>query len=564
MAARVRVEQELRRTNEGLEERVEERTEELRRTAEALEKESGAVRQSEEQLRLVTNALPVCISYADSEQRYLFNNKTYEDWFGRTSDQLRGLTIKEVLGAEAYELIREKIEAALAGQRISYEASIPLGGKQRDILAEYIPHVNPQGGVEGYVALITDITELKRAEEDRRTLEARVQHSQKLESLGVLAGGIAHDFNNLLVGILGNADLALMEMPPESPGRDQIEDVSTSAQRAAELTRQMLAYSGKGKFIVKPLNLSKVVEEMSHLLEVSIPKNVILKYDFAADLPSVEADATQLRQIIMNLIINASEAIGETSGVVSIRTGVTEADQSYLSETYLDDDLPEGYYVYLEVADTGCGMDEETKSKIFDPFFTTKFTGRGLGLAATLGIVRGHRGALKVYTHPGRGTNFKVLLPCSSQAVERSAEASVSEPEWRGKGIVLIVDDEESVRVVGKQILERRGFEVLTAGDGREAVEIFAARADEIVLVLLDLTMPHMDGEETFRQLRRIRPHVKTILSSGYNAQDVTNRFAAKGLAGFIQKPYRVRQLMEVVREVIEATQNGQASEAAG
>ena len=321
----------------------------------------------------------------------------------------------------------------------------------------------------------------------------------------------------------------------------------------------MLAYSGKGKFVVKPLNLSKIVEEMAHLLEVSISKNVILKYDFSADLPSVEADATQLRQVVMNLIINASEAIGEKSGVVSIRTGVTEADKSYLSETYLDDDLPEGYYVYLEVADTGLGMDEETKSKIFDPFFTTKFTGRGLGLAATLGIVRGHRGAIKVYSHPGRCTSFKVLLPCSAQPVEGSVEASTPEREWRGQGNVLIVDDEESVRAVAKQILERRGFEVLTAEDGREAVEIFSAGADEIVLVLLDLTMPHMDGEETFRQLRRIRPDVKTILSSGYNAQDVTNRFAGKGLAGFIQKPYRVRELLKTVREVLEPVQTGQA-----
>ncbi len=321
----------------------------------------------------------------------------------------------------------------------------------------------------------------------------------------------------------------------------------------------MLAYSGKGKFIVKPLNLSKVVEEMAHLLDVSIAKNVILKYDFAPDLPSVEADATQLRQIIMNLIMNASEAIGEQSGIVSIRTGVTEADKAYLSETYLDDDLPEGYYVYLEVADTGRGMDEETKNKIFDPFFTTKFTGRGLGLAATLGIVRGHRGALKVYTHLNRGTNFKVLFPCSEQPAEASTAAAPPEREWRGQGIVLVIDDEESVRVVAKQILERRGFEVLTAEDGSEGVEIFSTRSKDIVLVLLDLTMPHMDGKETFRQLRRIRPDVKTILSSGYNAQDVTNRFAGKGLAGFIQKPYRVRALLETVREVLERTEAAKA-----
>uniref|UniRef100_UPI002ADE7C8B PAS domain S-box protein n=1 Tax=Tepidiforma sp. TaxID=2682230 RepID=UPI002ADE7C8B len=275
-----------------------------------------------------------------------------------------------------------------------------------------------------------DVTDLVRAEEERRRLDQQMQQTQKLESLGVLAGGIAHDFNNLLVAILGNAGLALMELPPESPARQTVQAIETAAQRAAELTRQMLAYSGRGKFVVEPLNLSRLVEEMAHLLEVSVSKRAVLKYRFAPDLPLIEGDATQVRQVIMNLITNASDAIGDRSGVISISTGLMHADRAYLRTAYMDDDLPEGDYVYLEVADTGVGMDEATAARIFDPFFTTKFTGRGLGLAAVLGIVRSHRGAIKLYTEPGRGTTFKILFPVAGppQAPEPVASPATDEP----------------------------------------------------------------------------------------------------------------------------------------
>jgi len=434
-----------------------------------------------------------------------------------------------------------------SGHRLS------LGGKQRHVLANYIPDIGEQGATNGYFALITDITERKNAEEERKKLEAQIQHAQKLESLGVLAGGIAHDFNNLLVGVLGNAEIALMDLPPESPARVELQHISTSAQRAADLTKQMLAYSGKGKFVVQALNLSKLVEEMGHLLGISISKKVVLKYNFATNLPSIEGDATQVRQVVMNLIINASEAIGETSGVVTVSTGVMEADRAYFSETYLDENLREGDYVYLEVADTGCGMEKKTQDEIFDPFFTTKFTGRGLGLAAVLGIMRGHHGAVKIYSHLNRGTSFKVLFPCSAQPVVDSARASSAQEAWSGSGTVLVVDDEEHVRTVAKRMLSMYGFDVVTARDGREALDVFRGRASEIILVLLDLTMPRLDGEETFRELRRIRPGVRAVLSSGYNEQEVTNCFAGKGLAGFIQKPYNAIQLIEVVRGVLEA-----------
>ncbi len=404
---------------------------------------------------------------------------------------------------------------------------------------------------DGLGIIATDMTDRVRVEEERRMLEAQLQHTQKLESLGVLAGGIAHDFNNLLTGILGHADLALMKMSPASPARDNVKEIRTTSRRAADLCSQMLAYSGKGRFVVEAISLSEVVREMTHLLKISISKKAVLRLDFADDLPAVEADATQIRQIIMNLITNASEAIGDISGVISISTGAMECDRDYLAETYLDEQLEEGVYVYIEVSDSGCGMDEETRSRIFDPFFTTKFTGRGLGLAAVLGIIRGHNGAIKVYSEPGKGTTFKALFPAVDQPAEPILKKSGGIGDWRGSGSVLLVDDEETVRVVAKSMLEEAGFEVLTAADGREAVEIFEKHAGEITLVLLDMTMPHMGGEEAFREIRRIRGDARVILSSGYNEQEITSRFSGKRLAGFIQKPYQYDVLVEKIRALL-------------
>jgi PAS domain S-box-containing protein len=393
--------------------------------------------------------------------------------------------------------------------------------------------------------------ERKRFEQHQKEFEAELQQTQKLESLGVLAGGIAHDFNNLLTGVLGNAELALAALPPESPARRELANITRSALRAAELTKQMLAYSGQGKLEVQGLNLSKLVEEIGHLLEVSISKKAVLTYDLAADLPLIEADASQIRQVVMNVLINASEAIEKKSGYVRISTRMIVADRSFLATAYVDDDLPEGDYVTLEVEDTGCGMDEQTQRKIFDPFFTTKFTGRGLGLAAVLGIVRGHGGALKIDSRPQAGSTFTVLFPASERSVEEPLGPLVGEQEWRGSGTVLVVDDEETVRITSQAMLESLGFTVMTAEDGPTALEVYGSRNDEIDAVLLDLTMPHLDGEETFRELRRIRPGVRVILSSGYSEGEISDRFEGTGLGGFIQKPYGMRPLYEKMRQVL-------------
>jgi len=289
---------------------------------------------------------------------------------------------------------------------------------------------------------------------------------------------------------------------------------------------------------------------MGELLRVSISKKAIVEYDLAPNLPTTIADAAQLRQVVMNLITNASEALGEQEGKLTLRTRAVQVDQKQLAEAYLSTGALGGRYVSLEVSDTGCGMDEATKARIFDPFFTTKFTGRGLGLAAVLGIVRGHQGAIKVDSTPGAGTTFTVLFPCAEQSVEPAARIESSEARPRDAGgTILVVDDEESVRRVARATLEHAGFGVLLAADGREAVEVFRENAGKLTGVLLDMNMPKMSGEETYQELRRLAPAVPIILTSGYGEQVMLQRFAGQGLAGFIQKPFRLDDLLRKVRE---------------
>lgn len=388
-------------------------------------------------------------------------------------------------------------------------------------------------------------------EDERLSLERQLLHVQKLESLGVLAGGIAHDFNNILTSIIGNAELALMRIHPESPAIDNLHSIEKAAARAADLAKQMLAYSGKGKFFIGNHDINGLLEEMLHILQVSISKKAVLRLNLTTPLPPVEADATQIRQIIMNLVINASEAIGDKSGVIAITTGCMDCDRSYLKDVWLDENINDGLYVFIEIADTGCGMDKETMAKLFDPFFTTKFTGRGLGMAAVLGIVRGHKGAVKVYSEPGKGSTFKILLPASGKPAE-IFNYDTRDGNWRGSGTVLLVDDEETVRGIGAEMLKELGFNVVTANDGREAVEAYKAGTD-FSFVILDLTMPHMDGEQCFRELRMLNPDVKVIMSSGFSELEVTQKFAGKGLAGFIQKPYKLSVLREGIMKLYPA-----------
>ncbi len=450
-------------------------------------------------------------------------------------------------------------ERAFFGQERRPVVAVPLANGRRrfgalslhgspDEVRDWAPSLVDALGLAGSV--FTAVLERTRAEEERRRLELQLLHAQKLESLGVLAGGVAHDFNNLLVAILGNLELALDELPASSAAREQLRDAELAARRAADLTRQMLAYSGRGKLASELTCLSEVVEEMLHILQVSISKKAALHLSLARELPAIEADPGQLRQVVMNLVVNASEAIGEASGAIGITTGAIECDRDLLASTWVDDDLAPGRYVFLEVVDSGHGMTREEQSRIFDPFYTTKFTGRGLGLAAVFGIVRGHRGAIQVQSAPGKGTTFRVLFP-ASQRTERATPAPRLEA-WRGSGTVLLVDDEESVRATGRKMLERLGFEVLLAGDGIEAMELLLAHP-EIRLILLDLTMPRRDGAEAFPELCHARPDLRILVTSGYSEQDLDGRFAGPCYAGFLQKPFRLATVTERVRAALGA-----------
>ncbi len=393
-----------------------------------------------------------------------------------------------------------------------------------------------------------------RLAEQQRT-EERMRQAQKLESLGVLAGGIAHDFNNLLTGIIGNLSLALESEGPTSPRKRYLEDAIHASQRAADLTRQLLAYSGKGRFAIQNVDLSEAVREISSLVKSSISKNVHLILNLADGLPHIEADAAQLQQIVMNLIINAAEAIGpDADGLVMVETGQAQVNEAFLRNAMAADGASPGNYVYLEVRDTGCGIDEATLAKIFDPFFTTKFMGRGLGLAAVLGIVRGHRGALRVESTPGKGSAFQVLFPAGGSKDLRKT-AGAQRRELSGRGTVLVADDEEIVRRIAKSALETRGYSVLLAENGQAAVDVFAKAADKIALVLLDLTMPVMNGAQTLQRLQRIRPEVKVILTSGYDETEAMAAVDGAGLSGFLQKPYTAGQLSEYVGRILDKAQ---------
>ncbi len=435
-----------------------------------------------------------------------------------------------------------KNQEVFTGKTVQWEWRSKKSNKTYDILDTPLQSLD---GSISKLSIFRDIT-------NRTQTEDALRNAQKLESLGVLAGGIAHDFNNLLVSILGNADIAMEELSPTSPARQYLQDVISGAKRAADLAMQMLAYSGKGAFKLESIDLTNIVEEITHLLEVSISKSCVIKYHLNHQLPAIMADSIQIQQVIMNLVINASEAITSKSGVISLTTGVMDANTDYLKKTFRDSELTEGCYVYLEVSDTGCGMDAKTRAKIFDPFFTTKFTGRGLGLAAVMGIIRSHKGALQVYSEPGQGTTFKALFPCCDAPLVIPKLAENKPVEFASYGVVLVVDDEESVRSVAKRMLVKSGFTVITAKDGQKGVEEFKKQPDKIMLVILDMTMPNLNGEEAFREMRLIRSNIPVILMSGYNQSEATSRFAGKGLAGFIQKPFHKKDLLNEVKAALE------------
>jgi signal transduction histidine kinase/CheY-like chemotaxis protein len=398
------------------------------------------------------------------------------------------------------------------------------------------------------VVFTLDISEHNR-------LEEKLRQTARLESLGILAGGIAHDFNNLLTGILGNATLVLEGTPPESNTTELLRSIVQAGERAAALTHQMLAYSGHGEFRLEHVDLSALVSETLNLIRAALGPSVRLNLDIAPDLPAVEADPSQLQQIIMNLAINAAEAV-DNKGEVCVATGIVELDGTQHQNDIVTSNLPEanirpaGRYVFLEVRDSGVGMDVETLQRIFDPFFTTKSTGRGLGLAAVLGIVRNQRGVIRLTSAPGRGTTFAVYLPVS-QSIRPERESETARA-ISGSGIVLVVDDEPYVREMVRRTLESAGYTVVCAGGGAEALQLFHSVGSQIQLAIVDMTMPGEGGDEVVRRLRHHHPRLKVVASSGYAEADVKEKFANL-MDAFLPKPYRADRLREIVASVLSA-----------
>jgi PAS domain S-box-containing protein len=410
------------------------------------------------------------------------------------------------------------------------------------------------GELRFFEGLAIDITAQKGAEAARLALERKLLESQKLESLGLLAGGIAHDFNNLLSSILGNASLARLNLSPSAEADAQLDAIEAASLRAAELCRQMLAYAGKGRFVVEPVDLTVLVEELMPLLKISVAQHGTLRLELARNLPPVSADVTQLRQIVMNLVLNAADAIAGLRGEVALVTGRRQVDAAMLARCAAGSGLPAGEYVFLEVRDNGVGMTAEVAAKIFDPFFTTKFAGRGLGLAAVLGIVRSHQGALQVESAPNAGSTFRLLLPPGSGPVPMPASVEPeANPRWRRGETVLIIEDEEPVRVVTAEILKSYGFVTQVASNGSEGLEIFRRDPGAIALVLLDVLMPGVSGEQVLTQLRQLNPDVRVLFISGYSEDDVLGRVGDKsGRTGFLAKPFTRAALETALRGLLE------------
>ncbi len=519
-----------------------------------------ALREGERQYRALVENVPGAVYLCLNDDAYttIFMSDAIETLGGWSARHMvdEAASIADLIHPEDLDAVHQQVDEALI-QRQPYVLRYRLRHRQ----GHYI-HVEERGqGVwdETNVlrflqGVIFDVTERHQMEQERHRLETHMARTHKLESLAILAGGVAHDFNNLLVGILGHADLALEDLEPASPVRDSIQAIIQASQRAADLTRQMLAYSGRGHFMVEPIELTSLVKSQLPVLRETLQNRFILRHEPVHDTPRINADAAQFRQLLKNLVINAAESYGGNTGDILLRTGTISCDINFINSVYHNDEYLEGPHVYIEVCDNGCGMDEETKHRLCDPFFSTKFPGRGLGMAAVLGIVRGHKGLIAVDSAPNKGTRIQVLFPVAGRhpvAHNHAPERSVNI-----KGRILLVDDEEIIRNVAKKMLGRAGLRPLIAENGHEALRLVRERVQDIVCVILDLTMPEMNGEKTFHAIREINPDVPIILSSGYSRDEALSRLSGHQPAAFLQKPYKMNVLVETLQQVLSDTFN--------
>jgi len=517
----------------------------LRRRAEDALRQAGVYNRS-----LIEAALDPLVTIG-ADGRITDVNAATEAITGRTRDELVGTDFT------GYFTDPEKAEAGYQkafneGMVLDYELEIRHKfGQSTPVLYNASVYKNEEGRIIGVFAAARDITERKRMEDERRKVDAEVQQMQKLESLRVLAGGIAHDLNNLMVAVTANAELALMHLTKESPAWELIGAIGGATSRIKNLSKQIMNYSGKGTAQKRPIDLSDIVDETTRLLRASVSKNAHIEYDPTPDLPYIEADQQNVQQIIMNLVINASDAMGDTRGAIKVRTGTVDATRAYLDEVYLGRGLPEKRYVYVEVSDTGQGMTPETMKRIFEPFYTTKTTGRGLGLSAVFGIVREHEGALEIDSEPGRGTTFRVLLPSMEMLYTGEAEKPADPGIWKGSGTVLIVDDVESALSMTKKVVETAGYTALTASDGKSGVDLYRENAGRVDAVIIDLVMPGMRGDQAVREMRDIHPDVRVMLLSGYHELDLKELLAGPGRMVVVEKPYKVNYLLEKLKEML-------------
>jgi two-component system, cell cycle sensor histidine kinase and response regulator CckA len=468
---------------------------------------------------------------------------------GAEAGALVGRPVLELFAPDSRAHVARNLAALETFARQQFEAQMLADDGRVFPVSVDVAAVCDEGGRLLYLSLhVLDISGRKAQEEERRQLEEQVRHAQKLESLGVLAGGIAHDFNNLLMGVMGYADLALRTLAPSAPAVEFLELVRRSSRRAAELANQMLAYAGRARVEVATIHVNDLVTEMVELIKVSLSKKVRLHLDLSPSCPPIDADPAQIRQVVMNLVRNASEAIGGGVGDIHLSTSFALHETVGVS-LFLGENLRREASVILEVRDTGCGMDAETRRKLFEPFFTTKLTGRGLGLAAVFGIVRSHGGAIAVASEPRRGSTFRVFFPPSTRAPAPPPEGPPR--DWRGEGEILIADDEEMVRRLNERVLSDAGFTVVAVSDGRQALEAFQ-RSQKLRLAVLDVTMPELSGPQVLESIRRLRPGFPVILISGYHERDVAPNLEGDPHVGFLHKPYALSTLLERVRQLLE------------
>jgi two-component system cell cycle sensor histidine kinase/response regulator CckA len=498
----------------------------------------------------------------DKEGRLTFINRSAASMFGWSQEELVGELLHDRLRCRSPDgnwYSSEEcphMKVLITGETLRSEEDFFLHKDGRLIpISSSVSPIPSDSTIGGAVLVVRDLTQQKSSEAAERENEAALQQAQKLESIGVLAGGIAHDFNNLLTGIMGNAGLARRAL--NAGKADQaaalLHDVLSASQKAADLTRQLLAYAGKGRFVIGSVDLCKLVTEVSSLIRASISKKISLVIDVPEDCPLVEADRAQLQQLVMNLVINGGEAIGDEPGTLTVRIRTehfTERRERPRTEGF---PIVTGEYVRIDVTDTGAGMDPETRNRIFEPFFTTKFLGRGLGLSAALGIVRGHRGAISVRSEPGRGTTFTVLLPVPRDArgSDRVSGRFSVETGFQGAGIILVADDEEGIRALVSNVLGEAGYTVELAEDGHQAVERLRDLGDDVRLILLDLTMPELGGAEAATELRRMHPNTPIVAMSGYGDIEVLQRFSEAGVDEFLPKPFTPEELAAKVRDVL-------------